>query len=166
MLKYGGALVLTLAGFAALFPAQLAWLFVGPVLAFEFWLVRRIGAAGKGPPPVGEPPYSFSDEEADLVGRYRFYFMWPALAREAGSVLAAIGLSALVLTPWLLYRHQVIPAFLAGVNLFAVAAFTKRISPLLVLRMASSKGDRAALRMLELHDPLWQKINAANAPRG
>jgi hypothetical protein len=29
-------------------------------------------------------------------------------------------------------------------------------------RMNAAKGDRAALRVLELHDPLWAKINAAN----
>ena len=32
----------------------------------------------------------------------------------------------------------------------------------MALRIAASKGDRAALRMLELHDPLWAKIRAAN----
>jgi hypothetical protein len=32
----------------------------------------------------------------------------------------------------------------------------------MALRVAASKGDRQALRMLELHDPLWQKIRAAN----
>jgi len=32
----------------------------------------------------------------------------------------------------------------------------------MALRVAANKGDRAALRLLELHDPLWQKIQAAN----
>jgi hypothetical protein len=32
----------------------------------------------------------------------------------------------------------------------------------MALRLAASKGDRAALRMVELHDPLWVKIRAAN----
>jgi hypothetical protein len=48
-------------------------------------------------------------------------------------------------------------------NLFAVARFTKMLSPLLALRIAASRGDRDSLRMLEIHDPLWTKIRAANA---
>jgi len=166
VLKFGGAVVLTLAGLAALFPLQLAWAYLAPVLVFELWLLRRIAAAGDGLPPIGEPPYHFSAEEAELVGRYRFYFTWPALARESGAILAAIGLSALVLSPWLLYRGQLIPAALVALNVLAVGALTKRLAPLLMLRMGASKGDRAALRMLELHDPLWEKIKAANATGG
>jgi hypothetical protein len=45
--------------------------------------------------PQGEPPYHFSEDEAQLVARYRFYFTYPALARQSASVLAAIGLTAL-----------------------------------------------------------------------
>jgi len=43
-----------------------------------------------------------------------------------------------------------------------VAHLTKQVAPLMALRVAASKGDRAALRMVELHDPLWTKIRAAN----
>jgi len=38
-----------------------------------------------------------------------------ALARESASVLAAIGLSALVLAFWLLYKQAFVQAVLAGV---------------------------------------------------
>jgi hypothetical protein len=47
-------------------------------------------------------------------------------------------------------------------NLFAVARFTKAMSPQLALRVRANRGDRRALRILELHDPLWKKINDAN----
>jgi hypothetical protein len=36
----------------------------------------------------------------------------------------------------------------------------------MVLRIAASKGDRTALRMLELHEPVWDKIRAANETAG
>jgi len=85
-------------------------------------------AAGDGLPPIGEPPYHFSAEEAELVGRYRFYFTWPALARESGAILAAIGLSALVLSPWLLYRGQLIPGVLVALNVLAVHAEVEGIA--------------------------------------
>jgi hypothetical protein len=47
-------------------------------------------------------------------------------------------------------------------NLFAVSRLTRTCAPLIAIRMAASKGDRAALRMLELHEPAWAKIRAAN----
>lgn len=159
--KYGAVGVLGLAGLAALNPG-LSWAYIAAFAAFELWLARRMALAARGPVPAEEAPYHFSAEEAALVGRYRLYFAFPAIAREAASVLAALGLSAFVLAPWLTYRHALVQAALIGLNLFAVARFTKQLAPLMALRIAASKGDRAALRMLELHDPLWAKIRAAN----
>ena len=154
--------MLLLAGLAAINPATASWAYVVAVLAFELWLLRQIASAGSAPVRAGEAPYLFSEEEAGLVSRYRFYFTYPAVAREASSVLAALGLSALLLAPWLTYKHAFLQAALIGINLFAVARFTKLLAPLLALRIAASSGDRAALRMLELHDPAWAKIRAAN----
>jgi hypothetical protein len=154
--------VLLFAGWAALSPDPMAWVYIGVVATFELWLVRRVMQAGAGAVEPGKPPYRFSDEEAALVQRYRFYFTYPALARECSSILAAIGLTALGLAPWLTYKRVLLPALLIGVNLFAVARFTKLVAPLMALRIAASRGDRAALRMLEVHDPAWEKIRAGN----
>jgi len=161
--KWGALAVLLLAGFAALYPRVVPWVYVAAFFAFELWLARRMRAVGKGAVAAGEPPYRFSAEEAELVARYRFYFTYPAIARESASVLSALGLSAIALALWLTFMQALLPAVLIGVNLFAVARLTKQVAPLLPLRMAAAKGDRAALRALELHDPLWQKIRAANA---
>jgi len=160
--KWGAAAVLLLAGFAALFPPVLSWAYVAAFVAFELWLATRIAKVGKEPVPVDEPPYRFSAEEAALLGRYRFYFTYPAIAREASSVLSAVGLSAIFLALWLTYTHALVQAVLTGLNLFAVGRLTKQLAPFFSLRIAASKGDRAALRALELHDPLWEKIRAAN----
>ena len=54
-------------------------------------------------------------------------------------MLSALGLTALVLVPWLIYKLEFTQALLIGANLFAVARFTNNL---------------AALRMLEFHDPL------------
>jgi hypothetical protein len=160
--KYGALGMLLLAGIAGLYPAPMAWVYVMACAGFGFWLMRRLKAVERRPVPVGEAPYLFSEEEAGLVARYRFYFMFPIVAREAASVLASLGLGCLVLAPWLLIQQQFLPAMLAAGNLLAVGTLTKRLSPVMVLRIAASKGDRNALRMLELHDPLWKKIRAAN----
>jgi hypothetical protein len=138
------------------------WLYLAAILAFEFWLARAITAAGRGSPAAGQPPYHFTEEEARLIGRYRLYFVRPGLAQQSGSVLAAIGLTALVLTPWLLIKQELLPAALVGLNLLAVARFTKLVAPLMALNVAARRGDREALRALELHDPLWAKIRAGN----
>lgn len=154
--------ILLLAGWAALTPRPMAWMYIGAVALFEFWLLRRIAALDKDPVAVGAPPYHFTDEEARLVQRCRFYFTYPAVANAASSVLAAVGLSGLVLALWLTFRQAFIPALLIGANLFAVARFTKVLAPMMALRLTASRGDRAALRMLEIHDPVWAKIRAGN----
>jgi len=154
---------LMLAGFAALRPQPMAWVFIGVVMAFELWLARRISQAGRGAPAANQAPYHFTDEEVAFIGRYRFYWTYPGIANHSSSALAAIGLSTLLLAPWLTYKLAFLPAAIIGMNLFAVARFTKMLSPLLALRIAASRGDRASLRMLEIHDPLWAKIRAGNA---
>jgi hypothetical protein len=161
--KYGAVAVILLAGFAALFPQAMSWAYIAGVIGYELWLARRMRGTGTSPVAVDEPPYRFTMEEAQLVGHYRFYFTYPVIAKEAASVLSAIGLSAIFLALWLTYTQALVQAALAGVNLFLVSRLTKRAAPLLALRIAASKGDRAALRALELHDPLWAKIRAANA---
>ena len=160
---YGSLAILIIAGWAALNPQPMAWVFIGVVMTFELWLARRMSQAGRGAPTPNQAPYHFTDEEAGFIGRYRFYWTYPAIANHSSSALAAIGLSTLLLAPWLTYKQAFLPAAIIGVNLFAVARFTKILSPMLTLRIAASRGDRDSLRMLEIHGPLWAKIRAANA---
>ncbi|MGE5639517.1 MAG: hypothetical protein ACM30H_05430 [Clostridia bacterium] len=161
--NYGAVAMLFLAGLGALFPAAMSWLYIIAFMVFELWLLRRIGSAGSAAVQAGEPPYRFAEPEAELVTRYRYYFMFPAEARAAGSVLAALGLTALVLAPWLIFRHALVPAALVACNLLAVGALTKRISPVMVLRIAANRGDRKALDLLAAHETAWEKIRLANA---
>jgi hypothetical protein len=132
----------------------LAWAYIAAVAVFEVWLARRIAAVGRDPVAAGEPPYRFSAEEADLVGRYRFHFTYPGVARQAASVLAAIGLASLVLAPWLTIKHQFLEALLIGANLFAVARFTRQVSPVL------------AAEGVDRHRSAWSKIRSANQKSG
>lgn len=165
-LKYGSVVMLLLAGWAALNPASMSWIYIGAVLAFEGWLLARMRAAGTGPVPVGEPPYRFTAEEAQFVGRYRLYFTYPVLSAQAGSVLAAVGLTAMALALWLTFRQAYVQGALLGLNLFAVGWLTRRVAPVHALSVAASHGKRDALRMLELIDPLWAKIKAGNQALG
>jgi len=161
-MKYAAVLILVLAGLSALKPEPVSWAFVAAVFAFEVFLLARMRAAQRRPVPVGEPPYAFSAEEARLIERYRLYFTFPALAAHAGSALAAIGLAGMVLALWLTFRQAFAQGALIGANLLVVGWLTKRLAPHFALRIAASRGDREALRMLELLDPLWAKIKAAN----
>jgi hypothetical protein len=154
--------MLVLAGWAALEPRPMSWVFLAAVAAFELWLAQRMSALDTGPVAVDEPPYRFTAEEAGLVARYRFYFTYPASAAQAASVLAAIGLSSAVLGLWLTFKGAFAEGAALGLNLFAVGWFTRRMAPVYALRIAASRGRREALRMLELLDPLWAKIRQAN----
>ena len=163
LLKYGAVGILLVAGLTILDPARASWLYIAACAMFEMWLARRIRAAGRTAVPPSEPPYRFTGDEARLVGRYRFYFTYPAIAKDSGSVLAALGLSALLLAPWLTYKQMLVQAVIVGINLFAVARFTKVVAPLNALRAAGARGDRDALTLLEAHDGAWAKIRTANA---
>jgi len=154
---YASIAVLLLCGFSFL-GTEVSWAYLAALAVFEIWLMRRVASVGKAPVAVEEPPYRFSAEEAGLVARYRFYFTCPDVARQATSVLAALGLTSLALVPWLIYKLELVQALLIGANLFVVARYTKELAPLMALRVRAHQGDRAALRMLELHDPLWKKI--------
>lgn len=156
------AAVLVLAGWAALTPAPMAWLYLGGVAAFEGWLFGIIGSAGAAPVAAGEAPYLFTEDEARVVGRYRFYFTYPGIARHASSILAAIGLTTLGLAPWLTYKAALVPAALAALNVVPVAWLTRRTAPLMALNMQASRGNREALTMLEAHQTAWQKIQRCN----
>ena len=158
------AAVLVIAGWTFL-NAGVAWAYIAAFVAFEFWLLRAVAASGKGPAGAGEAPYFFTADEAEVVGRYRFYFTWPDRARAASSVLAAVGLTTLVLVPWLTWKQAYLQAIVIGVNLFAVARLTKAVAPVMALRIAASHSDRQALRLLEAHDPAWSKIRAGNEPK-
>jgi hypothetical protein len=150
-----------IAGWSFLNPA-VAWAYIAAFIGFEFWLLRALKAGGSGPVAVGEAPYFFDETEAALIRRYRFYFTYPDRAQAAGSVLSAIGLTALVLAPWLTWKQAFLQAVVIGVNLFAVARLTKAVAPVMALRVAAARSDREALRLLEAHDPAWSKIKAGN----
>ena len=156
------AAVLVLAGWAALTPVPMGWLYIGAVVAFEAWLFGNMRSLGSAPVAPGEAPYLFSADEARLVGRYRFYFTYPGMAKQASSVLAAIGLTTLGLSPWLAYKAAFVLAALAALNVLPVAWLTRRAAPLLALGMAASRGNRDAVRMVAAHDAAWEKIRRCN----
>ena len=165
-MRYASVLILILAGWAALDPQLMSWVFIGVVAVFELWLIGRQRKVEEGPVPVDEAPYSFTAEEARFIERYRFYFTYPALAAHAGSALAAVGLAGMVLALWLTFRQAFVQGALIGANLLLVGWLTKRMAPHFALRVAASRGDREALRLLEILDPLWAKIRAANQSKG
>ena len=141
---YGTVGVLLLAGWSFL-NAEMAWAYLAAVLAFEAWVASRMAALGRHPAAVGEPPYHFSEEEARLVGRFRLFFAEEPKARQLASVLAAIGLTALVLVPWLALKHAFVPTGLIGVNVLLVAWLTRRLIPMVDT------------------SPVWEKIRSGNA---
>ena len=126
---YGTVGVLLLTGWTFL-NASVAWAYLAVVAAFEVWLAGRLAALGYHPAAAGEAPYHFSEDEARLVGRFRYFFYEPAKARQMASALAAVGLTALVLTPWLAYKHAFVEAGLIGLNVLAVAWLTRRLIPM------------------------------------
>jgi hypothetical protein len=140
---YGTVAVLLLGGWTFL-ETSVAWAYLAAAVAFETWLLGKMSALGRHPAAAGEPPYHFSEGEARLVGRYRYFFSQTGKARQASSVLAAIGLTALLLVPWLAYKQAFVQAALAALNAGVAIYLTKRLVPMV---------DSAAV---------WEKIRAGN----
>ena len=159
----GALAVAALVAWTFLGPAVGSWAFIAVELAALAWLtreMRRTDAAALRA-RAREP---LDPDESDVVGRYAFYFTYPATARESASTLAALGLATLVLVPWLIYKLQWTQAILIGAMLFAVGRLTRRVSPVYALRLATAKGDREALRLLSAHDGAARKLSAPDQP--
>ncbi|HEX7054954.1 MAG TPA: hypothetical protein VF211_13595 [Burkholderiales bacterium] len=154
--------VLALAGFAALHPGSLAWVYFAAVGAFEAWLFAIVRSVGNRQVAPGEAPYLFTEDEARLVSRYPFYFTFPGISKHAASVLAAIGLSSVVLAPWFTFRMAYVPALIAAANLLPAGWLTRRVAPMLSLGMAANRGNREALQMIAAHGSAWEKIRRCN----
>jgi hypothetical protein len=135
--------VLLLAGWTFL-NVGVVWAYLGAAMAFELWLLRRAAAMGSHPAAIEQPPYHFTEQEARIVGRFRFYFTETGVARSLASVLAAIGLTAIVLAPWLAYRGAGVPAGLVLCNMVLTVVLTRRVVPM---------GDTGRA---------WDKIRAGN----
>ena len=103
-----------------------------------------MAALGRHPAAAGDAPYHFSEEEARLVGRYRYYFSETGKARQVASVLAAIGLTALLLVPWLAYKARL------------RARGADRLQ-----RGGGCVPDERLIPMVDT-SPVWQKIRAGN----
>lgn len=159
----GAIAVAALAGWAFLDPRPASWAFAAAEFAFLAWLTRELRAADAQTlrARAREP---LEPDEAEVVQRYPLYFARPEFARECASTLAALGLATLVVVPWLTYKLQWAPAILMGVFLFAVARLTKLLNPVYALRLATAKGDRAALRLLSAHDGAARKLSVGHAP--
>lgn len=159
----GALAVAALTAWSFLQPPVGSWALVGAEFAFLSWLgreLRRVDASALHA-RAREP---LEADEAEVIGRYAFYFARPAPARECASALAATGLATLVVVPWLIYKLQWPQAILIGVLLFAVARMTKLVSPVYALRLATAKGNREALRLLSAHDGAARKLSAPDQP--
>ena len=155
--------VAALAAWTFLQPPVGAWAFAAAEFAFLAWLGREL-RAGNGAALCARAREPLEPDESDVIRRYALYFGRPAMAREVASTLAAGGLATLVLVPWLIYKLQWAQAILIGVMLFAVGRLTKLVSPVYALRLAGSKGDREALRLLAAHDGAARKLSAPEQP--
>jgi len=153
----GPLAVAVLCGWAFLAPASGSWAFAAAEFAFLAWLSNEVRKTDRAA-LLARAREPLEPDEADIVRRYALYFSRPAFAGECASTLAALGLASLVVAPWLTYRLAWPPAILIGVFLFAVARLTRVASPVYALRLATSKGDRDALRLLAAHDGALRKL--------
>jgi len=136
-----------------------SWIYIASfVVLFQSLLMLFIHGQHRIPVEPGEPPYHFSAEEADFVRRHRFSFKFPVAAQSASSMLAAMGLIGLLLSPWLVYQLQWTQAAIIGLDIPLVGYITRRLNPKYTLVLAAHKGDERAQREIEIFNSAWRKI--------
>ena len=159
----GAVAVISFAVWSAIDPPFASWVYV---ICFVFiaqagFMIKTANVPAD-PVPVDQPPYRFDRDEAELVGRYRYYFTYPVSAQEIASTLAAMGMVALALSPWLAFKEQWAQAILIGLHVVFIGQLTRKLAPLYALRIAAHKGDPEAVRLHNAHDKAWSKIRAAH----
>lgn len=161
MKGFGAVVVVSLGVWSAVDPSFASWVYVvGVVLLLQGGFFFKIAAVPREPVAVNEPPYHFDRDEAAVVQRFRYFFTNPASASEIASTLSAMGLVALVLSPWLVYKQEVVQAGLIAAHVFLIGPMTKKLSPVYALRLAAHKGSDEAVRMAKAYDTAWGKIRA------
>jgi hypothetical protein len=163
----GAGLVILIGLWAAIDPSFASWVYVVCfVFLAQAGFMLKTANVPADPVRVAEPPYHFGRDEAELVQRYRYYFTHPESAREIASTLAAMGIVALALSPWLAYQQQWVQAVLVGGHIALIGPLTRKLAPLYALRIAAHKGDAEAARLHNAHDRAWGKIRAARGQAG
>jgi len=157
----GAVAVISIAAWSAIDPSFASWVYVACfVLIAQTGFMIKTANVPRDPVPVDAPPYHFDRDEADLVQRYRYYFTYPESAREISSTLAAMGIVALALSPWLAFKQHWVQAVLIAAHIILIGPLTRKLAPLYSLRVAAHKGDAEAARLHNAHDRAWAKIRA------
>ncbi len=140
-----------------------AWIYIALfVIMLQGALLGAMLMQRNLPVPAMQPPYHLSAEEAEFVRHYRFAFKYPAIAQMVSSMLAAMGMIGLVLSPWLVYRLQWTQAILIGMDVILVGYLTQQLNPKYTLVIAAHRGNRIAAQNIELFNGAWRKILAVN----
>ncbi len=163
------AAVIALGVWSFYHPETGSWIYIASfVVLFQGLLMLFIYGQHRIPVEPDEPPYHFSVEEADFVRRHRFSFKFPLAAQGASSMLAAMGLIGLLLSPWLVYHLQWTQAAIIGFDIPLVGYITRRLNPKYTLVLAAHKGNERAQKEIEIFNSAWRKILAEKgiAPQG
>lgn len=160
----GAVVVVSLAVWGAVDPSFGSWIYVVCVVVLlQGGFHLKVSAVPREPVAVNQPPYRFDRDEARVIEKYRYFFTNPGSAAEIASTLSAMGLVALVLSPWLVYKQQLVQAALVAAHLFLIGPMTRKLSPLYALRLAAHKGGDEAVRLAKAYDSAWAKIRAVRA---
>ena len=103
---YGTVAALLLAGWTFL-NAEVAWVYLAAAALFELWLLGKVNAMGRHPAATGEPPYDFTEEDAERTTERRgrntlialtnsFFTMWRANEASIGErTLGVLGFGSI-----------------------------------------------------------------------
>lgn len=104
-------------------------------------------------------PTKWSPAELSALRKYFIYFRYPSAAKIFSGACSAIGLSAFLWVPWLVYKGFWIRAILIGLNYFLANGLAVNLNPQLFLRDAVvKKGKQTQLPELLAVESISEKL--------
>ena len=101
-----------------------------------------------------------TEAEADLVGAYKFHFLYPFAAREFSASVALVALCSLPFAALLFWKGVYLEASIIALNFLVCGPLSHKLSPYNGLTGLAQRGDYVAYSRLEAWPTAWEKVVA------
>lgn len=151
-------LVITLVIATLWYPHQASLIFISLAMILELYFLILPKIGGDRTVDI----CNFSSAEQEIFNRYYLYFKYPYASKSFASSLSLIALSALILTPWLLYNHFWLPGAVIAANYFLAQFISARLNIRFHLHDSVERLKREKLREeMDLVDSVCEKLSFA-----
>ena len=135
-------------------PSVAPWVFIGPVLILDAWLL--VTDVGNMPPPTR---LNIQPHEEATWQRHKMFLMYPAGSSEICAALQMTRWSAVLWVPWLLYCTDWLTAGLVVLHFVITASVSTRMNPLGPYELEAQRGNATIAEELEVLRELLGRLH-------